>query len=387
MAENQNSNVVNSNFDSFYYIALFYKYKWLIIVFVLVATGVSVFLALNMDNWYASTANLVPPKKEGSILESAAGNISSALKNIGLTKIGDKGGGVYSYLVILESRTVKDSIIAKYNLVKEYEMEDAKMEEVRKAFEDNIEVSFEGEGNYFLTIYDKDPQKATMMVKDYVQFANDIAQRLNHEEGIINVDYIESRIKNIDERYKAAADSLALFSRKYSMIAPEQQAQAVLSSLSNLKAEMIKQEVTYEMMAARFGADDPYTLTQKELYDQMKNKVSTAETQAGFAGKFPLTKSAEIGMEYMRLYSEIETFIKVKAFLLPILEDTKLNEIKNQRNLYVVDEPIPADKKSRPKRSFIVAGTAVGSLILSMLFILCIHSFRNFKTRYKAIQL
>lgn len=385
MTENQKDDKLDASFDSFTFFAFLYRLKLFIILFVVICTGVSVFISLQMDNWYASTANLVPPKKDGTTLEGASGNISSALRNIGLTKMGDKSSGIYSYLVILDSRSVKDSIIKKYNLQKAYEMEDAKYSEVQLAFEDNLDISYEGEGNYIITILDKDPQKAADMVKDYVAFANRLSERLNHEEGKVNTSYLELRISKLEASYKASADSLQKLSKKYSIISPEQQAQAVLKSLSDLKTELIKQEVAYQMMTNRFGSNDPYTLVQKDMYDQLKSKVTSAETQSGFAGNFPLKKSAEIGLEYLRLYAEIETFTKVKAFLLPVLEDARLDEIRNQRNLYIVDEPVPADKKTKPKRSYIVAGTAAGSLVLSVFFSLVFFGFKNFRTRYKAL--
>lgn len=385
MAEIRIENNQNTNFDSFYFFAFLYKIKYFILLFVAVCTGISVYYTMQMDNWYASTANLVPPKKDGSSLEGAGSGISSALKNIGLTRMGEKSGGGYSYLVILQSRSVKDSIISKYNLRAEYEMEGAKMSDVLLAFEGNLDISLEGEGNYYITIWDKDPERAAKMVKDYVALANRMSERLVSEEGKVNTSFLEQRIAKLEESYRQSADSLQRLSQKYNIISPQEQAQAVLSSLSELKYELIKQEVSYEMMVNRYGANDPYTLVQKDLYDQLKSKLAAAESKSGFAGNFPLKKSAAIGLEYMRLYAEIETFIKVKAFIMPMLEDAKLDAIKNQRNLFIVDEPLPADKKSKPRRSYIVAGVAGGSLVLSILFSLILFSIKNFRVRYKAI--
>ncbi len=385
MAENLTENNQTVSFDSFLFFAFLYKIKYFIIIFVILVTAVAVYLSLQMDNWYASTANLVPPKKEGFSLDGASGGISSALKNIGLTKIGDKSGSGYSYLVILQSRTVKDSIIKKYNLRSEYDLEDAKMTELLEAFEGNLDITYEGEGNYLISIWDKNPERASEMVKDYVAMANRLSERLNREEGRVNTEYLEQRLSKIDESYRQSADSLQKLSQRYNIISPQEQAQAVLKSLSELKAELIKQEVAYQMMLNRYGSNDPYTLVQKDLYDQLKAKVSSAENKSGFAGNFPLKKSAAIGLEYLRLYAEVETYTKVKAFLLPVLEDAKLDIIKNQRNLFVVDEPIPADKKSRPKRSYIVAGALAGSLVLSILFSLVYFSIKNFKAKYKAV--
>ncbi len=380
-----NSNEYHS-FNSFYYLALIYRYKLLIIIAIIVVTGVTVFFVLQMPNWYSSTINVVPPKGTGSLLESAVGNISSAIKKFGLTKLGgSEGEGNYTYMVILESQTVKDSIIKKYNLQKEYGMEDAKMSEVRDAFDDNLEINVGGEGNYTVSIMDKDRYRPPAMLKDYILFANNHAQYIAHEEAKVESQYLVKRISQINDAFTNISDSLVKFSKKYGVFMPEEQATAVTKAMSELKAELIKQEIGYEMLSNRYGPNDPYTLMQKDVMDELKKKVNQAETQPGFAGNFKMNQAASVGIEFLRLYSELETFTKVKAFLLPMLEEAKLNEVRYRRNLFIVDNPIPADKKSKPKRSFYVLGAGAGTIVLSILIIIVSSGFKSFKKKYREL--
>ena len=77
---------------------------------------VSVILSLMLPNWYMATTNVVPPSQDDSGLSSAVSGISSALREFGLSKLsGSSGGETYSFIVILQSRTVVDSMIKHFN--------------------------------------------------------------------------------------------------------------------------------------------------------------------------------------------------------------------------------------------------------------------------------
>jgi uncharacterized protein involved in exopolysaccharide biosynthesis len=56
---------------------------------------------------------------------------------------------------------------------------------------------------------------------------------------------------------------------------------------------------------------------------------------------------------------------------------------KNQKNLYVIDEAVAPQKKSKPKRSVIVAGATFGGFILAMLFVILFNSYRELMDKYK----
>ena len=48
--------------------------------------------------------------------------------------------------------------------------------------------------------------------------------------------------------------------------------------------------------------------------EELNKKINEAETKPGFAGNFSLDKSGEVGIKYLKLYAQLETFTKVKTF-------------------------------------------------------------------------
>jgi uncharacterized protein involved in exopolysaccharide biosynthesis len=80
----------------------------------------------------------------------------------------------------------------------------------------------------------------------------------------------------------------------------------------------------------------------------------------------------------MRILGEFEAYTKLKSFMLPTLEQARLDRMKNTPSLLVVDEPIASDKKDRPKRSLIAAGSGLGAGILVILVLFSIRSWKEF---------
>ena len=102
--------------DSFYFWALIFRNKWFVILFTIIATGISTGVAFYLPVWYKSTINVVPPKNPADG-DGMGSGISSALKDFGLTKLGGAKGESYSFTVILNSRTVIDSLIRILSLI------------------------------------------------------------------------------------------------------------------------------------------------------------------------------------------------------------------------------------------------------------------------------
>ncbi|HOQ48575.1 MAG TPA: hypothetical protein PLV01_01960, partial [Candidatus Kapabacteria bacterium] len=69
----------------------------------------------------------------------------------------------------------------------------------------------------------------------------------------------------------------------------------------------------------------------------------------------------------------------------PLYEKLRLDEVKNIKTLYVLDEAVPPTKKSKPKRVLIVAGSVLGSFVLVVLLILLVHNYIEFRNKYQKL--
>lgn len=289
-------------------------------------------------------------------------------------------------MVILESRTVLDSIIRKYDLAEEYDIPYSEMDLLRKAFLGNVSITYEKQGNYLISVWSQDPKKAADMANEYVQIANSLSVDIFRKEKTLSREHLESRIGAIDSSLSLVGDSLEAFSKAKMMFAPEEQARAVSLALADLKASRIEAQIMYEFYEQNYGSDYPYTQMYEELLKQTKEEVHKALEEPGYAGDFSIRDASGVTIKYMKYFTEFETYSRVKAFLLPMLEEARLDESKQVKNLYVIDEAIPAQKKDKPRKSIIVAGTFLASFVFIIILILGIYSFKNFNNKFKSIK-
>jgi len=374
---------LDNNFDGMYLTALLFKYKKIIIATIIASAIISTAVAFLLPVWYTASTNVVPPQTSMTGLESAMGNISSTLRDIGLARVGGSSSSGYSLTVILLSRSVKDS--KKYDLRKVYKMENDKYEDLLKEFESNLDVTYDKEGNYVISITDRDPNRAAQMANDYVQIANHFAAELFKKESNFNRLYMEQRVKSIDSTISALSHELGTLSQQSLMFSPEEQARAVSQAIVELKAQVYQTEIEYDLLRTTFGENDALTQVKKKILEETRKKLNEAMNKPGFAGNFKIDESGRIGIEFTKLLTEIEALSKAKAYLVPLYEKLRLDEVKNIKTLYVLDEAVPPTKKSKPKRVLIVAGSVLGSFVLVVLLILLVHNYIEFRNKYQKL--
>lgn len=368
-------------------LALLFRHKWIIILMMFIA-GVSatIYSLYFVEVQYKSTVNLVPPKSQGDAFDNIMTNVGSSLKNLGLGSLGGGSGGDYEYMVILDSRTVKDSIIKKYNLSKVYDIPEAEETKLRKAFDANLALDFLKDGNYLISVWDTDKKRAAEIANEYASIANAKATEIAQSETVYNLQYLENRVQNLNEKLHLISDTLASFSSRYKIFSIEDQAKGYADLLSELKSSKFMYEIMFDINKNKYGEEDYQTKNISDVITQINKKINQTENVPGVIGNFDMSNATDIGLEYARLYTEFETYSKVKAFLIPTLEKTRLDLNKNSSNLFVVDKAIPADKKDRPKRSLIVIGAIFGAFFLSVFFIIVITRTRNLMRQLKQYQ-
>jgi len=185
----------------------------------------------------------------------------------------------------------------------------------------------------------------------------------------------------IDSVLAALTDSLQQYSSKYRLFSPLDQATASAKALAETKGELLKQEAILGILEQNYGKNDPQVRSTRSLVTQLQDQYERAQTQPGFAGNFALTDAAGVGASYLRMYADFEAHTKLKAFLLPSLEQAKLDINKAAPALLVVDTPVAPEERDRPKRAFIALGAGVGVGIFFVLILLAVRGWRMLMQR------
>lgn len=349
----------NNLFD---YLYILIKRRKFILTTVLGVAILSAGLSLLLPNWYAATASVLPPKRPGGLLSLLEGGISSIFKSIpGLS--GRLGGSqeAYSYLAILQSRTAMEKVIQKFDLINVYEIRKNSVEKAVKALRNNTEFDYATEGNITITVYDKDPQRAADMANYFVEQLNELSVQLGTQEARNNREFVERRYQQNMRDLKTAEDSLRAFQEKYGIYALPEQTASAIKAATELKSEAMAREVEFGIARQSLGTENPKTKALQLQLDELNKKL--LEMKYGTADWFknkslslfvPFQNVPELGMEYIRLYREFEIQNKLMAFLLPLYEQAKIDEQKDTPVVLVLDQAIPPERKSKPRRTLIV---------------------------------
>lgn len=377
----------NNNEKTFIdFLIVLVKWRKFLIVNVLFVTILSVGVSFLLDKWYTSTANIIPPKSKGGLLGDI-GNFSSTIKDISKTlgRLGSTSTEAYDYLAILQSRTSFEKVINKFELREVYEYDnDDPIEEIIQELEDNVKFQVEDEGNITISVTDKSADRAAKMANYFVSNLNEISIELGKFEAKNNREFIETRYFQVLVDLKNAEDSLKKFSKKFSIYSIADQTKATISAAAELQAQIEVQKVEYILLKQNYGENHPICIDKLLIIAEMEKRLTGmnySDINNDKKVKFftPFAELPEIGTQYIRYKREFELQSKLLEFLLPLYEQAKIEEKKSIPVCVVIDNAVPAQKKSSPKRVFIVVATFLLTSMLSIFFVLTIESFERLK--------
>ena len=248
-------------------VLLFWNSRKFIIKNTIIVTGVALIVSLLLPKWYASKA---------VVLSSGAGqfNFLSSISPIpvadfGLSTINED---INNFIAILQSRTVKEYMVNKFNLVERYNQRDT--EYAMEAFEEKMELEVTEEGTLEISIIDKDPLVAKQMVSEALIMLDQINQNLGMEAGRYNREFLEKRLSQNENNLEKAELDLKIFQEKTGIIdlvaqlssTMQMSAQAdnsIFDAYTELYAKKIETETQLAVAKTTLSINNP-TLMQLE---------------------------------------------------------------------------------------------------------------------------
>jgi capsule polysaccharide export protein KpsE/RkpR len=294
-----------------------------------------------------------------------------------------KADGVYSPIAIVQSRVLQEQIIREFNLTKDYDVEN--MEDAVKEFSEHASAEPQEEGNVAVTFEDTDPRRAAAIANRLVAGLNETNSRLAIEEARFNRTYIEKRWTKLLADLDSAERALGEFQKKYGVYELKTQAQAQLEVLGGMEQQKYMTEMQLQSAEQLYGENAAETNILRSQLNELSSKLSDLKTgmdKDASSYLVPMNALPDVALDYLRLTREFEIQSKLKAFLLPTYEQAKLDETKQSLMFIVMDSAIVPLKKSRPKRSIMLALTFVGSVGLISLFTLAKNSLGRAKLQF-----
>jgi uncharacterized protein involved in exopolysaccharide biosynthesis len=348
-----------------------------IVWFVLIVTITSGLIAFFSPKWYKSTASVFPA--EQTDLLGGLDGVSSLVKSFSSNKkLGSIGGPneIDRYVAILKSNTVILAVIEKFDLVNVYDFLDSryKMEKTAKELSSNSEFEIQDEGNLTISVFDKDPQRASDMANFYVELLNRTNSELKVQNARGNRMFIEQRYqKNLDD-IRRSEDAMKNFQLKHGVIAMPEQTEASIKAGAEVAARLVTKEIELEVLKRTLSEDHPSIQAAKIEIEEIKQKIHVmnngpADNSSDMKIFVPFRQTPELGVQYIRLYREAEIQYKILQFITPLYEQSKVEEQRNTPSVVVLDQAFPSERKAKPKISLYMLLSFVVSSVFSFFIV------------------
>lgn len=350
-------------------IATFIQWRRFIFWCVVASFVCSVLVAFLIRPKFRSTASVLPAEKTD--LFGSMEGISSLVKTFSPSKgLAALAGNseLDRYMAILKSNRVLADVITKFDLVHVYDITSYPIEQTTKELLSNVDFTAEAEGDLTIDVYDTDPKRAADMANFFVEELN----RTNSELQVLNARanrvFIDNRYQKNLSDLAAAEDSLKRFQKRFGVIAMPEQTEASIKAGAELAAQLAMKEVELGVQERTQSPEHPSVVATRTEVEELRKKIAQMNSRGeGPAGEMkfivPFASIPDLGAEYLRRYREVETQYKILQFLTPLVEQAKVEEQRQTPSVLVLDRAFPAERKSKPKRLWIVlSGTLIGLL-------------------------
>ena len=348
-------------------------------------------VSLLMPKVYESTASILPQidSKEGlgglgglgSLLalsgSGGAGGAGALAQGLGITLPGMPATPTDVFVAMLKSRIMADAVIKQFDLMKLYN--DKTMQDARKDLESDTTIKVSKEKVIKVTVEAKSPQLASDIANFYVANLDRLNRTLNVTKSGQNRVFIEKRLVETKTNLVKAEEALREFQTKNKAVHLEAQGRAAIEAAAMIQAQISATEVQLQVMEGYLTVDNPEVVRMRSGLGELKKQLALLEFGKGGKGQLPGDRMhpafitvPSLAIEYARLFREVKVQETLYTMLTSQYEQAKIAEARDTPSVQVLDQGVPAEKKSRPRigLNMVIAGVLALFLGIFLAFFL-----------------
>ena len=351
----------------------------------LTALVISALVTLLIPNSYQAVVQLMPPDSN-----SLSGGMGMLTALMGMSDLGSSGGsggggGLASglgdllggqkvgalFIGILDSRTIADRIIDRFDLRKLYWLKT--YASARKKLASCTTIAEDKKtGIIRIAVEDHDRQRAVGIAQAYVSELDRLLAQVNTSAASRERAFLEQRLSLVDAELQRDSKKLSEFSSKNATLDPEEQGKAMVESAAVLQGQLIAAQSELSGLEQIYTGENIRVRSLKahiaELQDQL-NKLSgknyAGATTLDSADLYPpLRQLPVLGLEYAELYRRVKVDEAVFGLLTKEYELAKVQEAKETPSVKALDlARLPEKPVWPPRKLLTLAGGFLGLLL------------------------
>ncbi len=355
------------------------RLKSLFLVFFITAVF-SIIVSLLLPKWYWATATIMPPQATSHL-----NTISSLVSNLGVGGVelfGGASGESLTYIAILQSKTVFNKIIKKFNLIKVYNVDN--LEEARRRLQNNAEIKIDDEGTISISILERNPQLAANIANAFCAYLDTVHIKLNVEKARNNRIFLERRLNQENKILNNAEEKLKEFQEKYNAVELTEQTKAEIGIIADLQAKIYETQIELRIKEKSLSPKHPELIKLRLQLKEMKDKLDQLARNSQLSDRsdlfIPMAKLPDLGLQYARLLRDVKVHDKISLFLMQQYEQAKFEEAKKVSSIQILDVATPPIKKAKPKRAVFVGIITLSISFFYWLILLLYERFEKLKS-------
>jgi tyrosine-protein kinase Etk/Wzc len=354
--------------------------KRFILFFSLALAVITAIVVLVVPKTFTATATMMPPQKESSAsallgqlggLASLAGGGASSM--LGLKNPGDL------YIGLLESQTVTDALIRQFDLMHVYKAK--LLSDARKKLKSNSKIVSEKSSLISISVEDHDPRRAAAMANAYISQLHDLMSHLAVTDAAQRRLFFQQQVELEKNKLADAEVALEQTERKTGIIQPQGQAEAVITNIMQLQAQISARQV--ELAALRNSATDqnPEVVSLQSQISGLRAQLADFEKghpgAAAMTGNVltPTSQVPEASLEYIRRMRDVRYHQTLFELMARQYEMARIDEAKESQQIQVVDPALVPDRRSWPPRTLLVLGAFLLGILFSSFWVILQASY------------
>jgi tyrosine-protein kinase Etk/Wzc len=349
------------------YLLVLLKRKRLVITITLVLAIVTAAWSLITPKIYRAETKILPPQQSGVSGSQLLAQLSG-VAGLGLGAAAAIRTPGDLYVALLKSRPVVDVIVDRFHLVKLYETNSR--EEARDSLLGNLKVQDDKKsGILTVGVEDRDPKRAADLANALVEELKRFNKGLAVTEASQRRLFYEEQLKDVKESLTKAEESMKGFQESSGAVKIDDQARAVIQSISILRAQIAGKEVQLKVMRTYATQQNPDIQRGEEELKGLREQLNRLEAKGGRSGSDPLMPTGSIpqlGTDYVRKMRDLKFNEALFEILLKQYEAAKLDEARDATVIQVIEKAIPPEKKTKPKRTQMVMIAGIIGFFISI---------------------
>lgn len=332
-------------------VALLWRRRLLMTGVPLLASVVALGVSYLVPPTFTARTTFLPPQQQQS---GAAGALASLGAIAGLAG-GSKSNGD-QYLAFVQSRTVADRMVDRFDLLKRYDRE-FRIDARRDLAQSTRVTLGRKDGLLTLEVDDRDPKTAAAMATAYVEELRTLTAGLALTEAQQRRVFFEKQLNQVRDKLTAAQQALAATGISAGAIKAEPKATA--EGFAKLKAELTAAEIKLQVLRRSLADSAAEVISQSAQVAALRAEIAKQGQDDNAAGQ----------NGYITAYREFKYQEAVFDQIARQYELARVDESRDGGLLQVVDAPQVPERKSAPKRSvfmmvaFVLAFGVCGALV------------------------